>query len=111
MSNGRLDPGLRRSAVGAANPFYGPAIIPTSNSNWGQVNDPQINAAMRRAALIVDPASRARARARVDRLLVSKAVAVPEEFDNQPNIEPRDVRGINDLWNTGSWDYALTSLK
>jgi hypothetical protein len=44
-------------------------------------------------------------------LLVSKAVAVPEEFDNQPNIESRDVPGINDLWNTGSWDYAFTSLK
>src|SRR5947209_19612589 len=41
--------------------FYGPAIVPTNNSNWGQVNDPQVNAAIARASLIVDPAARAQA--------------------------------------------------
>jgi peptide/nickel transport system substrate-binding protein len=92
-------------------PFYGPAITPTNNSNWGQVNDPQINAAMASAALVVDPTQRAQAWANVDRLLVEKAVAIPEEFDNQPNIESKDVAGVNQLWNVGSWDFAYTSLK
>ena len=32
-------------------PFYGPAIVPTNNSNFGQVNNPQINAAIQKAAL------------------------------------------------------------
>ncbi len=41
-------------------PFYGPSITPTGNPNQGQVNDPQINAAIKAAALTVDPAARAR---------------------------------------------------
>ncbi len=92
-------------------PFYGPAITSTNNSNWGQVNDPQINSAMKKAALVVDPAARAQAWANVDNMLVDKAVAAPEEFDNQPNIEARDVAGVDQLWNTGTWDFDFTSLK
>ncbi len=92
-------------------PFYGPAITQTNNSNWGQVNDPQINAAMVQAALVTDPTARAQAWAKVDEQLVDKAVAAPEEFDNQPNIESKDVAGVNALWNVGSWDLAFTSLK
>ena len=80
-------------------PFYGPAIVPTNNSNWGQVNDPQINAAMQAAALVVDPTARAQAWANVDKMLVDQAVAIPEDFDNQPNVESKDVAGVNDLWN------------
>lgn len=92
-------------------PFYGPAIVPTNNSNWGQVNEPDINAAMQRAAVTVDPAQRAQAWANVDKLLVAHASAIPEEFDNQPNIESRDVAGVDDIWNIGTWDFAFTSLK
>jgi peptide/nickel transport system substrate-binding protein len=92
-------------------PFYGPAITPTNNSNWGQVNNPQINAAMQKAALITDPTARAQAWANVDKMLVDQAVAIPEDFDNQPNVESKNVRGINQLWNTGTWDLAFTSMK
>jgi peptide/nickel transport system substrate-binding protein len=92
-------------------PFYGPAITPTNNSNWGQVNNPQINAAMQKAALIIDPTARAQAWANVDKMLVDQAVAIPEDFDNQPNVESKNVAGVNQLWNTGTWDLAFTSLK
>jgi peptide/nickel transport system substrate-binding protein len=92
-------------------PFYGPAITPTNNSNWGQVNDPQINAAMQKAALVTDPTARAQAWANVDKMLVNQAVAIPEDFDNQPNLESKDVAGINQLWNDGTWDLDFTSLK
>ncbi len=92
-------------------PFYGPNIVPTNNSNSGQVNDPQLNAAMKSASLIVNPTARAQAWANVDKLIVTQADAVPEDFDNQPNIESKDVAGVNDLWNEGSWDFAYTSLK
>ncbi|HEY5190088.1 MAG TPA: ABC transporter substrate-binding protein [Solirubrobacteraceae bacterium] len=91
--------------------FYGPSIVPTNNSNFGQVNDPQINAAMKAAALVADPTARAQAWANVDKLLVDKAVAIPEDFDNQPNIESKNVAGVDQLWNTGSWDLSYTSLK
>ncbi len=91
--------------------FYGPSIVPTGNSNFGQVNDPQINAAIAKAALVVDPAARAQAWAGVDKLLVDQAVAAPEEWDNQPNVESKDVAGVDDLANEGTWDYSYTSLK
>ena len=51
--------------------FAGYNIVPTNNSNWGQVNDPQINAAMRAAEKTVgDAGARAQAWANVDKLLV-----------------------------------------
>jgi peptide/nickel transport system substrate-binding protein len=91
--------------------FAGYNIVQTNNSNWGQVNDPQINAAMRAAEKTVGESARTTAWANVDKLLVSKAVAIPWVFDIQGNIRSKDVRGINDLWNIGSWDYNFTSLQ
>jgi peptide/nickel transport system substrate-binding protein len=90
-------------------PFYGPAI--DQGSNWGQVNDPQINAAMAKAALVNDPDARSQAWADVDRMLVDQAVAVPEAVSIAPNIESSDVAGVNALWNTGIWDLDFTSLR
>jgi peptide/nickel transport system substrate-binding protein len=91
--------------------FYGPSIVPTNNSNWSQANIPEINTAMEKAALIVDPAAHDQAWANVDKMLVDQAVAVPEDFDNEPQIESKDVAGVNQLWNEGQWDFAFTSLK
>jgi peptide/nickel transport system substrate-binding protein len=92
-------------------PFYGPSITSSGNPNEGQVNDPAINAAMAKAALIVAPAARDQAWANIDKMLVADAAAIPEEYDSQPNIESKDVAGVNDLWNVGTWDFAFTSLK
>jgi peptide/nickel transport system substrate-binding protein len=92
-------------------PFNGRSIVPIDNSNWGLVNDPAINRAMARAERVNGSAAHARAWARVDRMLVREAVAVPFEFDNQPNIESRDVDGVGDAWNIGSWDFSFTSLR
>lgn len=91
--------------------FAGYNIAPAGTANQGQVNDPQINAAMRAAERIVGVDSRARAWAQIDRMLVASAAAVPYLFSKQPWIKSRDVRGINDLWNSGAWDYSYTSLK
>jgi peptide/nickel transport system substrate-binding protein len=90
--------------------FSGEAIAPTNNPNWGQVNDPQINAAIKVAERTNGQAARANAWATVDKLLVDKAVAVPWIFDLGPAIRSGDVRGINDLWNGGTWDLSYTSL-
>ena len=65
---------------------------------------------MQKATLVVGAAARGAAWAKIDDMLVDQAVAVPWIFDKQPNIEAGNVRGINDLWNTGSWDYGYTSL-
>ena len=91
--------------------FSGSSIAPTNNPNWGQVNDPQINAAIKTAEQTDGDAARGEAWARVDRLLVANAVAIPWIFDKGANIESRDVRGISDLWNGGTWDYSYSSLK
>jgi peptide/nickel transport system substrate-binding protein len=92
-------------------PFYGPAITPTNNSNWGQVNNPQINAAIKSAALVTEPTARALAWANVDQMLVDQAVAIPEDFDSQAHLEGKNVAGVNQLWNAGAWDLDFTSLK
>jgi hypothetical protein len=49
--------------------------------------------------------------AKIDRMLTADAVAIPWEFNKEPTIESADVRGINDLWNQGLWDYTYTSLR
>ena len=92
-------------------PFFGRGITKENNSDFGQVNDPPINTAMEKATLVVGERARAQAWAGIDRMLVEQAVAVPEEFDSQANIEGSNVEGVNQLWDDGSWDYDFTSLK
>jgi peptide/nickel transport system substrate-binding protein len=107
--------------------FAGYNIVSTNNSNWGQTGWQDwpksgggtytsgpltpLDQAMKAAETTVGDQARAQAWANVDKLLVDQAVAVPWVFDKQANIEAKDVRGINDLWNIGSWDYSYTSLK
>jgi peptide/nickel transport system substrate-binding protein len=91
--------------------FTGTSIIPSGNNNWGQVNDPTINAAMAKAEDIVGAPARAKAWAAIDRELVEHAAAIPFDWDKQPNIESSNVAGVGDQWNSGQWDYGFTSLK
>jgi peptide/nickel transport system substrate-binding protein len=104
--------------------FAGYNIVTTNNSNWGQVSwqdgpggphagqaTTPLDVAMKAAEKANGAQGRAQAWAKVDQMLTANAVAVPWVFDKQANIASKDVRGINDLWNIGSWDYAYTSLK
>jgi peptide/nickel transport system substrate-binding protein len=93
-------------------PFNGKYIVTNgTNSNWGLVNVPKINKAMEAAELVVGTTARAEAWAKIDTMLVEEAVAAPWTFDKQPNIESKDVAGVGDVSNEGSWDYNFTSLK
>jgi peptide/nickel transport system substrate-binding protein len=93
-------------------PFNGNEIVTNgTNSNWGLVNHPKINAAMEAAKNVVGAQARANAWANIDRELVAEAVAIPYDWDKQPVIESKDVAGVGDVWNVGSWDYGFTSLK
>jgi peptide/nickel transport system substrate-binding protein len=92
-------------------PFNGKYIVPTNNSNWGQVDDPTINKMMDAAEGVKGTAAREQAWANVDRALVNAAVAVPFNFTYQPEIESRDVNGVSMQWNDGAWDFSFTSLK
>jgi len=91
--------------------FAGKNIVSTNNSNFGQVNNPQINAAINAAELVVGTQKRAVAWANVDDMLVQQAVAIPWIFDKQPSIESKNVAGVSQIWNEGAWDYSFTSLK
>ena len=92
-------------------PFDGNDIPSTGNENWGQFNNPKINAAMAKAALLVGKEAREKAWAAIDTELVENAAAIPEDWDKEAAIESKDVAGVGDQWNIGSWDYDYTSLK
>jgi peptide/nickel transport system substrate-binding protein len=93
-------------------PFNGNLITNVgTNSNWGLVNHPKINAAMEAAAKVVGIKARGEAWAKIDRELVEEAVAVPYQWAKEPYIESKDVDGVNDYWNSGTFDYSFTSLK
>ena len=74
--------------------FAGYNIVSTNNSNWGQVNDPQINAAMRAAEKTVGTSARAQAWANVDKLLIvqGRRSSVGVRHSAQHRVEgcPRD---------------------
>jgi peptide/nickel transport system substrate-binding protein len=93
-------------------PFNGNLIVKNgTNSNWGLVDHPKINAAMEAAAKVVGTKARGEAWAKIDRELVEEAVAVPYQWAKEPYIESKDVAGVGQYWNSGTWDYAFTSLK
>ncbi len=92
------------------NTFSGKAIVPENNSNWPQLNDPKINAAMDKAATIKGEAARAKAWGAIDKQIVATAPGVPYVWDRQPDAESKDVAGVvNDFLSV--WDLSFTALK
>ncbi len=91
--------------------FNGKSIEPTGNVNYGQTNDPKINAAMTAAETVVGREARANAWAKIDDELVEQAAAVPFDWEKAPRLEGKDVHGVAMIWNEGAWDYSFTSLK
>jgi peptide/nickel transport system substrate-binding protein len=92
------------------NTFSGKAIVPENNSNWPQLDDPKINAAMEKAATIKDQAARAKAWGDIDKQIVATAPGVPFVWDRQPDAESKDVAGVvNDFISV--WDLSFTALK
>lgn len=89
--------------------FSGEAIDPRGTTNWSQLDDPGINAAMDRAALIADPARRAAAWGRIDSMITATAAAIPWLWDRTPSIRSKDVKGVLAKWNA-AWDLSFTSL-
>jgi peptide/nickel transport system substrate-binding protein len=90
--------------------FNGAAIAPENNSNWPQLNDPQINAAMSKAETVVGTEQRAKAWANVDRMVTATAAAIPWLWDKQPLITSHDVHCVRQLWDQGNCDFAFSSV-
>jgi peptide/nickel transport system substrate-binding protein len=90
--------------------FDGNAITPVNNSNWSLFNDPEINDAMAKGAVISDVAERSKAWGAIDKQLVEKVAAIPWFWDKVANIVSKDVHGVIAQWNA-AWDLAYMSLK
>jgi peptide/nickel transport system substrate-binding protein len=90
--------------------FNGNAIVAVNNTNLSLFDDPRINAAMTRAALVRDEPRRAKAWGRIDRQLVEQVPAIPVLWDNVANVVSKNVYGVIARWNA-SWDLSYMSLK
>jgi peptide/nickel transport system substrate-binding protein len=90
--------------------FNGENVVPENNSNWPQLNVPEINKAIDDAALIDDPEERKAAWGKVDDMVSAEAPAIPYIWDDQANIQSANVEGVINKANA-NWDLAFTSLK
>jgi peptide/nickel transport system substrate-binding protein len=90
--------------------FNGANVIPENNSNWPQLNVPEVNKAIDDAVLIDDQDERNQAWGDADTKITEQAPAVPWVWDNQANIASADVAGVINKFNA-NWDLAFTSLK
>jgi peptide/nickel transport system substrate-binding protein len=90
--------------------FDGNAITkPTDNSNYSQLDDPKVDAAMASAAATTG-AARAQAWGDVDRLVMADAPAIPLQWDVMTLVRSKDVAGVPNVY-FDSWDLTYTSLK
>jgi peptide/nickel transport system substrate-binding protein len=81
----------------------------TGNTNFSQLDDPAINAAMDRARPLTGQA-RASAWGAIDQMILAQAPAVPLEWDVATLVHSKDVRGVpNQAF--ASWDFSYTSLR
>jgi peptide/nickel transport system substrate-binding protein len=90
--------------------FNGKNILPQGNSNWAQLNDPQINRMMDDAETISAPAARARAWGEIDRKLTGLVPVVPWFWDKDPLIHSKNVNGVANAFNA-EWDLSSTSIR
>jgi peptide/nickel transport system substrate-binding protein len=90
--------------------FNGKNIVPQGNSNWPELDNPEINKAMDEAELISDPKERATAWAKIDEMVTEQAPLIAWIWDKQALIESADVNGAVSQFNS-MWDLSWTSLK
>ena len=90
--------------------FNGDNILPVGNSNWSQLDVPDLNEEMNQAKLLTDPQERADAWAEIDRKVTELAPAVMWLWDKSPTIRSDNVNGAASGF-LGTWDLSFTSLK
>jgi peptide/nickel transport system substrate-binding protein len=90
--------------------FDSKAIVPENNSNWPQLSNPQVDAAIQKAIGTTDETKREDAWGEVDKVVTSLAPVVPWFWDTQPNIQSKNVQGVIAQWNA-AYDLSFTSLK
>ena len=89
--------------------FAGKNILEQGNSNWGELDDPAINAAIDKAE-VLPKEERPAAWGEIDKMIVEQMPVIPWIWDNTPLIQSENVNGVASESN-GQWDLAYTSLK
>jgi peptide/nickel transport system substrate-binding protein len=90
--------------------FNGDNILQTGNSNWSQLDDPELNEQMNEAKLLTDPEERAQAWADIDKKITELAPAVFWVWDKNPLVRSANVNAVPSAFN-GQWHLAYTSIK
>ena len=90
--------------------FNGKNIAQSGNTNWAQLDNPKINSMLQKASASSDPAERARLYGEVDKFVTSGAYVVPWIWDNDVDLESKNVAGVSNEFNS-AWDINFTSLK
>jgi peptide/nickel transport system substrate-binding protein len=90
--------------------FSGDQILETGNSNWPELDVPEVTKAIEEAKLVSDPEERAQAWADVNRLIVEQAPAISYMWDYQTLLASPNVRGVQNDYST-TWDLNFTSLR
>ena len=90
--------------------FNGSAIVPAGNSNWPELDVPEVNKAIDDASLVTEPQERAEAWAEANRLVVEQAPAITYMWDYQALAASPNVRGVQNGYST-TWDLNFTSVR
>ena len=90
--------------------FNGENIIPSQNSNWPELDVPELNKKIDAAKLVTDPAERATAWADVNHDIMAQAPSIPYMWDYQSVVASPNVRGVQNAYST-TWDWTFTSIR
>jgi peptide/nickel transport system substrate-binding protein len=90
--------------------FNGKNILKAGNSNFANLDDPQINAAMAKAEVISEQAARNKAWGDIDKSVAEQAPGIFWLWDKQPNLKSANVNGVTNK-SLATWDFAYSSLK
>jgi ABC-type transport system substrate-binding protein len=90
--------------------FAGGAIDPENNSNWAQLDVPEVDQAIEECELLQDLEERPQCWGDVDTQVMELAPVLMWVWDNQPNIASADVASVINLFNANT-DLSFTSLE
>ncbi|HYM58354.1 MAG TPA: ABC transporter substrate-binding protein [Solirubrobacteraceae bacterium] len=90
--------------------FNGNNIPETGNSNWPELDVPEVNQAIEKAKLETEPGPRAKSWAEVNKLIMAQAPIIPYMWDYQAVVASPNVRAVQNGYST-TWDWNFTSLR
>jgi peptide/nickel transport system substrate-binding protein len=90
--------------------FNGDNILEQGNVNWPQLNVPEINQAMKDAAVVPVGTERNKAWAKIGHMIAEQAPAIPWIWDKTALVNSKDVVAVANGYYT-THDLSYTSVK